>query len=69
MCKVLQVSRSSYYSWLIRKPVKRDIENRDLSIRIKKIYESSKGTYSSPRIMIALKEEDTIVSLKIWWLN
>jgi len=62
MCKVLRVSRSSYYSWLIRKPVKRDIENRDLSIRIKKIYESSKRTYGSPRITMALKEEGVHVS-------
>ena len=62
MCKVLRVSRSSYYSWLVHKPVKRDIENRDLSIRIKKIYESSKGTYGSPRITMALKEEGIHVS-------
>jgi transposase InsO family protein len=62
MCKVLKVSRSSYYSWLTRKPGKRDIENYDLSDRIKKIYESSKKTYSSPRVTIALLEERVHVS-------
>lgn len=62
MCKALRVSRSSYYSWLVRKPAKRDIENRDLSIRIKKIYESSKGTYGSPRITMALKEAGVHIS-------
>ena len=62
MCKVFRINRSSYYSWLIRKPVKRDLENRELSIRIKKIYESSKGTYGSPRITMALKEEGVHVS-------
>jgi putative transposase len=62
MCKVLNVSRSSYYNWLIQKPCKRDIENHDLSVRIKKIYESSKRTYGSPRVTIALLEEGVHVS-------
>ena len=62
MCKVLKVSRSSYYSWLIRKPGKRDIENEDLSNRIKRIYEFSKKTYGSPRVTIALLEEGIPVS-------
>jgi transposase InsO family protein len=62
MCKVLKVSRSSYYSWLVRKPGKRDIENEELSDRIKKIYESSKRTYGSPMVTIALLEEGLYVS-------
>ncbi|MBE0674897.1 MAG: IS3 family transposase [Bacteroidales bacterium] len=62
MCIVLKVSRSSYYSWLIRKPGKRDIENGDLSNRIKRIYEFSKKTYGSPRVTIALLEEGIHVS-------
>jgi len=62
MCKVLKVSRSSYYSWLVRKLGKRDIENNKLSDRIKKIYESSKRTYGSPRVTIALIEEGLHVS-------
>jgi putative transposase len=62
MCKVLKVSRSSYYNWLIHKPGKRDIENCNLSDRIKEIYESSKKTYGSPRVTIALLEEGLHVS-------
>jgi putative transposase len=62
MCKVLKVSRSSYYSWLVRKLGKRDIENNKLSDRIKKIYESSKRTYGSPRVTVALLEEGLHVS-------
>lgn len=62
MCKVLRVSRSSYYSWLIRKPGKRDKENEYLSNRIKRIYEFSKKTYGSPRVTIALLEEGIHVS-------
>jgi putative transposase len=62
MCKVLKVSRSSYYSWLTRKPCKRHTENQDLSARIKKIYEMSKRTYGSPRVTIKLLEEGFHVS-------
>jgi transposase InsO family protein len=62
MCKVLKVSRSSYYGWLLSKPGRRDIENYELSDRIKKIYESSKKTYGSPRVTIALLEEGIHVS-------
>jgi putative transposase len=62
MCKVLKVSRSSYYGWLVRKPGKRDLENFELLDRIKKVYESSKRTYGSPRVTIALLEEGLHVS-------
>jgi putative transposase len=62
MCKVLKVSRSSYYSWLTGNPSRRSIENRDLSYRIRKIYEMSKRTYGSPRVTIKLQEEGFHVS-------
>ena len=62
MCKVLRVSRSSYYSWLTRGPSKRSVENKGLSERIKKIYEQSKKTYGSPRVTIELLEEGFHVS-------
>ena len=62
MCKVLKVSRSSYYSWLVREPGKRAIENKELSKRIKIAYEASKRTYGSPRVTLALLEEGLHVS-------
>jgi transposase InsO family protein len=62
MCKVLRVSRSSYYSWLTRNPSKRSIENQKLSDRIKEIYQQSKKTYGSPRVTIKLQEEGLHVS-------
>jgi transposase InsO family protein len=46
----------------MHKPGKRDIENYNLSNRIKEIYESSKKTYGSPRVTIALLEEGLHVS-------
>jgi putative transposase len=62
MCKVLNVSRSSYYSWLMSLPSKRDLENLKLSDQIKKIYDISKRTYGSPRVTIALAEAGVHVS-------
>lgn len=62
MCKVLRVSRSSYYSWLIRKPSRRAVENQKLLDRIIKIYENSRKTYGSPRVTIELQEEGYHVS-------
>jgi putative transposase len=62
MCKVLKVSRSSYYNWLRRNPSRRSIENRELSDLIKKIYELSKRTYGSPRVTIELHKRGFHVS-------
>jgi putative transposase len=64
MCKTLKVYRSTYYNWLKRKPNRRNIENKNLSDKIRKIYEKSKKTYGSPRITIALRNQGIIVSRK-----
>jgi len=56
MCKVLRVSRSSYYSWLKRIPSKRQVENKNLTEMIKEIHAVSKQTYGSPRVTVRLKE-------------
>ena len=54
MCKVLKVSRSGYYSWISKKPSKREVENRELLDQIRKIHTESKQTYGSPRIAAEL---------------
>lgn len=50
MCRVLRVSRSSYYKWLVGVASKRALHNQMLSDKIKKIYTLYKGRYGSPRI-------------------
>lgn len=62
MCRVLQVSRSSYYIWLKSKPSKRLLENKKLIQQIKIIHKQSKGTYGSPRITKELKARNYSVS-------
>ena len=62
MCKVLSVSKSSYYSWIRRKPGKRNDENEHLTGLIRKIYLESKRTYGSPRITLKLRNQGFRVS-------
>jgi hypothetical protein len=50
MCEVLEVSRSGYYRWRVRKKSKREEENEWLLKYIKLIFESSRKTYGSPSI-------------------
>ena len=50
MCKVLEVSRSSYYKWLKGGISKRKYENQILTNEITKIFHMSKQTYGSPRV-------------------
>jgi transposase InsO family protein len=56
MCKVLRLSRSSYYSWKNREPSKREKENKMLEEMIVEIHLKSRGTYGSPRISRELQE-------------
>ena len=49
MAKVFQVSRAGYYKFLRRTPSKRELVNRRLIKEIKKINETSRKTYGSPR--------------------
>lgn len=56
MCKVLRLSRSSYYSWINRKLSTREQENKVLEKMISEIHLKSRGTYGSPRISRELQE-------------
>jgi hypothetical protein len=51
MCRLLSVSASGYYQWLIiRKPSLREEENVKLAIKIKAIFDDEKSRPGSPRI-------------------
>jgi len=64
MCKVMQVSSSSYYYWKNNPISKRTIENNLLSNEIVKIDQRSKGTYGVPRITKELNMNGYCVSRK-----
>jgi len=50
MCRLLKVSRSSYYAWLKRPESMRSRENRRLKDKIRVLHKASHGIYGSPRI-------------------
>lgn len=55
MCKVLKISKSSYYNWLQATPSALWLENQHLSAHIKSIFENSFQSYGAPRIQAELK--------------
>jgi putative transposase len=62
MCQVLDVSASGYYAWRNRPPSGREMANRELSKMITAAYESSYGTYGSPRIYRELQAQGVACS-------
>tara|TARA_B110000014_G_C20054538_1_gene548761 strand:+ start:402 stop:1250 length:849 start_codon:yes stop_codon:yes gene_type:complete len=64
MCRVLNVSPSSYYSSLTRSLSKRALFNEFLLKEIKSIFDLSKKTYGSPRVHDGLKDKGIKVSKK-----
>ena len=56
MARVLEVSRSGYYKWLIRPESSRQQENEELIGRIREIQEDSRYRYGSPRVTEALHQ-------------
>ncbi len=64
MCRALRVSRSGYYAWRKRTPSKRARKDAMLTEKIREIHERSRGTYGSPRVHAALREESIRVGKK-----
>lgn len=58
LCSVLGVSRAGFYMWRDRPPSARAVADERLKAKIRDAHETSRGTYGSPRIHDALKEEE-----------
>jgi putative transposase len=57
MCRVLSVSTSGYYQWVVRQPSRRSRMDVVLTDRIECIHKASRGTYGAPRVHVELKED------------
>ncbi|NUK48103.1 IS3 family transposase, partial [Prosthecochloris ethylica] len=57
MCRVLEVSVSSYYAWIQRPESHRAQENRQLREAIQRIHEEKYQTYGSPRMTAELQKK------------
>jgi putative transposase len=64
LCRVLKVSVSGYYAWLVRPPSARSHEDAALGARIDAIHSRSRGTYGAPRIHAELRVEGVRISRK-----
>lgn len=64
MCQTLNASRSGYYNWRKRIPLKRQQEDDELLKEIKEIHRHNRQRYGSPRITAALKQNGHRVSEK-----
>ena len=54
-CRVLEVSRSGYYEWLVRPASHRDVDDANLFDLIRDVHASSRATYGTPRVHAELK--------------
>ena len=50
MCRLLGVSKSGFYEWLVRAPSARSLANASLLVRIRESFALSQQTYGSPRV-------------------
>ena len=62
MCRVLDVSRSGYYAWRVRRRGERAARRAAVLEQIRAAYDDSRGTYGSPRITVELKDQGMSVS-------
>ena len=62
LCRVMQVSRSGFYTWQRRPPSARALETRQLDAAIKEAFEASKRRSGSPKIARALRTQGWQVS-------
>jgi transposase InsO family protein len=50
MCRILEVSKSGYYAWVIRPQSAQRLANEALLIEIRKFFHANKKEYGSPRV-------------------
>ena len=64
LCRVLGVSKSGYYAWLKRRPSDREMQDKELTQKIRGFHKASRGTYGSPRVTADLVADGERVSRK-----
>jgi putative transposase len=57
LCRVLDVSRASFYAWLQRDPSPRARADQQLLQQISTIHRTSRGTYGAPRVHAELRDD------------
>jgi transposase InsO family protein len=57
MCGLLDVSASGYYAWRNRGPSRRQLDDMVFLAHIRAHFETSNGTYGSPRMHVELRDQ------------
>ncbi len=60
MCQVLQVSRSGYYDWQVRKECERSRQDGVLLKKIRKIHVETKEAYGATKTWRTLQQSGTV---------
>jgi putative transposase len=64
MCRVMGVSPSGYYAWLLRPPSDRDLADEWLISKIREAHQVSHETYGAPRMLHELRAQGIRVGKK-----
>jgi putative transposase len=62
MCSLLEVTRQGYYAWLNRPPSARVDADAQLCEAIREVFDATKRSYGSPRMLRALRSQGLEVS-------
>ena len=65
MCEWFEVSRSGYYDWLGRPVSLTEARRRLLAVKVRAIFERSRGTYGARRIARVLRHGGESISLRL----
>lgn len=57
LCKIMGISRSSYYKWLSHKPSLRQLENQELTTLMMKLYEKVEGTFGYRQLTLHMRRQ------------
>jgi transposase InsO family protein len=64
LCRILRISRSGYYAWCERPESAHAKQDRQLQVKVRALFDTSRKRYGSPRIWEDLVEEGIHVSRK-----
>ena len=63
MCRLLGVSRSTFYAWRARAETAATARRRDLAGHVRRVFEASRGTYGCRRVAAALNRQGIACSV------
>ena len=65
LCKVVGVAASGFYAWLRRMPGRRQADEQRVKEKVGQIFQASRQTYGSPRLLRDLREEGIACSFTL----